>query len=309
MSSVATDRLSSRSQPSRGSATTSCLSIPRGSTIPRPALNATISSVAPGAARWVSPAAALCTPRRRGRGCSRSRRRGCSRFEAEPIQRRHMALDPLHLDALFGCPPPSGSERLVDRVDRGDGPPALGEIDGVAARAAAYVERATGHRGIRAVEQMSRCVGNVPSLPGSEPQPVQQRVGEYPVTSKRSTIVTGDCCTQHACQPGEGEVLEREHPTPRLMRLSAIRRQSGYSPRRGLSTATATSHDQPCNLGRVGSGAKASPRMRPRSRLSHALWESLWFWLAISRPRVTRTGADSRRLLTRWPCRWGRARW
>ena len=119
----------------------------RGSTIPRPALNATISSVAPGAARWVSPAAALCTPRRRGRGCSRSRRRGCSRFEAEPIQRRHMALDPLHLDALFGCPPPSGSERLVDRVDRGDGPPALGEIDGVAARAAAYVERATGHRG------------------------------------------------------------------------------------------------------------------------------------------------------------------
>ena len=221
----------------------------RGSTIPRPALNATISSVAPGAARWVSPAAALCTPRRRGRGCSRSRRRGCSRFEAEPIQRRHMALDPLHLDALFGCPPPSGSERLVDRVDRGDGPPALGEIDGVAARAAAYVERATGHRGIRAVEQMSPCVGNVPSLPGSEPQLVQQRVGEHPVTSKRSTIVTGDCCTQHACQPGEGEVLEREHPTPRLMRLSAIRRQSGYSPRRGLSTATATSHDQPVHLG------------------------------------------------------------
>jgi hypothetical protein len=143
-----TDRPSSRSQPSRGSATTSCFSIPRESTIPRPALNATMSSMAPGAAK-VGQAGGGTSARRVGETVDAAEivNEVVARLEAEPIQGRHIALDPLHLNAVLGCPPPRAGERLVDGVDPGHAPPALCQIAGVASRAAAHVERATGHPG------------------------------------------------------------------------------------------------------------------------------------------------------------------
>jgi hypothetical protein len=124
VSSVTTDRLSSRSQPSRRSATTSCLFIPREHD-PSARLERDHQQRGSGSGKVGQAGGGASAPRVGWTvDASEVVKEVVARLEAEPIQRRDVAFDPLHLDARFGCPPLSAGERLVDRVDRGHPPAA-----------------------------------------------------------------------------------------------------------------------------------------------------------------------------------------
>jgi hypothetical protein len=121
MSLVTTDWTSWRAQRSPNRATTCSLSIPRGSMIRRPALNARKSSLAPGAASSVRPAAAPLARRvRQALDAAEVVDEAVAGLEAESPQHAHVGLHPPHLRALLGRPLLGPFQRLVDQLDGRD---------------------------------------------------------------------------------------------------------------------------------------------------------------------------------------------
>src|SRR5207245_6583982 len=88
-----------------------------------------------------------------------------------------VAGDPAHFHARTRGPLARLLERLRDAVDTGHAPAPLGQVDRVATRATADVERASG-RGVARAE-LDHGRGGLLALPGRDSQPVEERVGVH----------------------------------------------------------------------------------------------------------------------------------
>ena len=97
--------------------------------------------------------------------------------DPERLQTGNVAVYPPHLHPRAYGSLAGAVERLRDAVDTGNAPAPLGQVDRVATRATADVERASG-RGV-ALAELDHRRGRLLALPGRDSQPVEERVGVH----------------------------------------------------------------------------------------------------------------------------------